>query len=164
MNMRAERLVAIVLPPSAKRSDPAPRPDRLRHLDFKWGLAFVAPYAAMIMAFAVPPLGRALWIAGEPSLYPELIADPLYLPTLVNTLIFVGLGANVKMFVALLLSGFFLRRRLWIKVLLVVYILPWLIATAQVGISFHWMLQGEFGLVDGLLAALFGIDGLIWLN
>src|SRR6516225_7337462 len=163
MNICAERL-AVAPPPSAKRSDPAPRPGRLWHSDFKWGLAFVVPYAAAIFAFAVHPLGRALWIAGEPSLYPELVADPLYLPTVVNTLIFVGLGVNVEMFVALLLSGFFLRRRLWIKALLVVYILPWLIATAQVGISFHWMLQGEFGLVDGLLAALFGIDGLIWLN
>jgi multiple sugar transport system permease protein len=164
MNMRAERPVAVAPPPSANRSDPAPGPGRLRHSDFKWGLAFVAPYAAVIFAFALHPLARALWIAGEPSLYPELVADPRYLPTVVNTLIFVGLGVNVKMFVALLLSGFFLRRRLWIKALLVVYILPWLIAAAQVGISFHWMLIGERGLVDGLLAALFGIDGPLWLN
>jgi hypothetical protein len=76
----AERLAAAP-PPSAKRSDPAPGPGRLRHSDFKWGLAFVVPYAAAIFAFAVHPLGRALWIAGEPSLYPEVIADPLYLPT-----------------------------------------------------------------------------------
>jgi hypothetical protein len=33
----------------------------------------------------------------------------------VNTLLFVGLGVNVKMFLALLLSGFFMRRRWWIK-------------------------------------------------
>jgi multiple sugar transport system permease protein len=137
---------------------------RLRHLDFKWGVAFVAPYAAVFFAFAVYPLVDALRIAADPSLYPELVADPLYVPTLVNTLIFVGLGVNVKMFVALLLSGFFLRRSLWIRALLAVYILPWLIAAAQVGISFHWMLIGERGLVDGLLAALFGIDGPLWLN
>ena len=47
---------------------------------------------------------RCGWPAG-PALYAELIADPLYLPTLVNTLLFVGLGVNVKMFLALLLSG-----------------------------------------------------------
>ena len=106
---------------------------------------------------------RCGWPA-SPSLYADLIADPLYLPTLVNTLLFVGLGVNVKMFLALLLSGFFLRRRWWIRALLAVYILPWLIAAAQACVSFHWMLISEQGLVDGVLSALFGIDGPIWFS
>ena len=67
------------------------------------------------------------------------------------------------MFLALLLSGFFLRPRWWIRALLAVYILPWVIAAAQACVSFHWMLQ-EQGLVDGALAALFGIEGPIWFN
>jgi multiple sugar transport system permease protein len=92
------------------------------------------------------------------------VADPLYLPTLLNTLVFVGLGVNVKMFLALLLSGFFLRRRWWIRALLAIYVLPWLIAAAQAGVSFHWMLIGELGLIDRLLSELFGIDGPLWLN
>jgi multiple sugar transport system permease protein len=91
-------------------------------------------------------------------------ADRLYLPTVINTFLFVGLGVNVTMFLALLLSAFFLRPRWWIKGLLAVYVLPWALATAQACISFHWMLIGEQGLVDGLLWALFGIDGPIWFN
>jgi multiple sugar transport system permease protein len=78
----------------------------------------------------------------------------------VNTLLFVGLGVNVKMFLALLLSAFFLRPR-W--ALLAVYILPWVIAAAQACVSFHWMLQDE-GLVNGVLSALFGVEGPIWFN
>ena len=39
-----------------------------------------------------------------PSLYVDLIADPYYLPTVVNTLLFVGVGVNVKMFLALLIT------------------------------------------------------------
>ncbi len=143
------------------------RPPGRRHLrgtDFRWAIAFVAPYAAVFFAFVVYPFGYALWMASKPSLYADLIADPSYLPTVVNTLLFVGLGVNGKMFLALLLSGFFLRRRWWIRALLVAYILPWLIATAQAGISFHWMLSGRWGLVDGVLLALFGIDGPNWLN
>jgi len=70
---------------------------------------------------------------------------------------------NVKMFLALLLSGFFLRPRWWIKASLAVYVLPWLIAAAQAGVSFHWMLQQE-GLVNGVFSALFGFDGLMWFN
>jgi multiple sugar transport system permease protein len=143
------------------------RPFGHRHLyssDLTWTIAFVVPYAAVFFAFVVYPVGYALWMAASPTLYADLIADPLYLPTLVNTLLFVGLGVNVKMFLALLLSGFFMRRRWWIKALLVIYVVPWLLATVQAYISFHWMLIGELGFVDSLLSALFGIDGPMWFN
>ena len=115
-------------------------------------------------ALVVYPIGYALWMASKPSLYADLISGPLYLPTVVNTLLFVGLGVNVKMFLALLLSGFFLRPRRWIRALLAVYVLPWALAAAQACISFHWMLIGEQGLVDGVLSALFGIEGPNWFN
>src|SRR5262245_61067345 len=59
--------------------------------------------------------------------------------------LFVGLGVNVKMFLALLLSGFFMRRRRWIKALLVIYILPWALPAVPAFLSFHWMLIGEQG-------------------
>jgi multiple sugar transport system permease protein len=143
------------------------RPPQRRHLhgsDFIWAIAFVVPYAAVFCAFVVYPFGYALGMASNPSLYAELIANRLYLPTIVNTLLFVGVGVNVKMFLALLLSGFFLRPRWWIRVLLAVYIVPWAIAAAQACLSFHWMLIGEQGLVDGVLSVLFGIDGPIWFN
>ena len=143
------------------------RPPGHRHLrgaDFRWAIAFVLPYAAVFLGLVVYPAGYALWMARDPSLYADLIENRLYLPTLVNTLLFVGLGVNVKMFLALLLSGFFLRPRWWIKGLLAIYVLPWALAATQACISFHWMLIGEQGLVDGLLAALFGIDGPLWFN
>jgi len=56
---------------------------------------------------------------------PDLFADPRYLQTVVNTLLYVGIGVNVKMILAFLLSGFFMRKRWWIKALLLVFILPW---------------------------------------
>jgi len=157
------QVLAVPSPLPAKGSAGSPR-GGLRRADFIWGVAFVAPYAAMFLAFVIYPFGYALWLASEPALYRELVADPLYLSTLVNTLLFVGIGVNVKMFLALLLSGFFLRRRWWIRALLAIFVLPWLIAAAQVGISFHWMLIGEQGLIDGLLSQVFGIDGPLWLN
>jgi multiple sugar transport system permease protein len=135
----------------------------LRGADLTWTIAFVLPYAAVFLVFVVYPFGYALWMASKPSLYAELIEDQSYLPTLVNTLVFVGLGVNVKMFLALLLSGFFLRRRWWIKALLAVYILPWVIAAAQACVSFHWMLQEE-GLINGVTSAWFGINGPMWFN
>src|ERR1700741_142180 len=162
--MSTEQLLAVAPRLSPRGSGRSPGRGHLRRSDFRWAIAFVAPYAAVFLAFVVYPFGYALWMASKPPLYADLITDPLYLPTVVNTLLFVGLGVNIKMFLALLLSGFFLRRRWWIKALLAFYILPWLIAAAQACISFHWMLIGEQGLVDGLLSALFGIDGPIWFN
>jgi multiple sugar transport system permease protein len=144
------------------RRPPGHRP--LHGSDFTWAVAFVVPYAAVFFAFAVYPMGYALWMAGDPSLYAELIEDPIYRSTVVNTLLFVGLGVNLKMFLAVLLSGFFMQRRWWIKALLVIYILPWLLPAVQTGISFHWMLIGEPGLIDRVLFELFGIDGPLWFN
>ena len=142
---------------AARRSRRLLGQHHLHGSDFVWAVAFVVPYVAVLFAFAVYPVCCALWMAGRPSLYAELLADPRYLPTLVNTLIFVGLGVNVKMFLALLLSGFFARRSWWIKILLVVYVLPWMLAAVQAFISIHWMLIGELGLVDRVLSELFGI-------
>jgi multiple sugar transport system permease protein len=158
-----DQLLAVVPPLSAKGSGRPSGRGHLRGADLMWTIAFVLPYAAVFLVFVVYPFGYALWMASTPSLYAELIEDRSYLPTLVNTLVFVGLGVNVKMFLALLLSGFFMRPRWWIKALLAVYILPWVIAAAQACVSFHWMLQDE-GLINGVTSALFGINGPIWFN
>jgi multiple sugar transport system permease protein len=132
--------------------------------EFAWAIAFLIPYAAVFFAFAVYPIGYGLWMGRQWSLYAHLFSDPHYMRTVINTLLYVGLGVNVNMFLALLLSGFFMRRRRWIKALLVIYILPWALPAVPAFISFHWMLIGEQGLVDSLLQALFDIDGPIWFN
>jgi multiple sugar transport system permease protein len=132
--------------------------------DLIWAVAFIVPYAAVFFTFAVYPMGYALWMAGKPALYADLVADPLYLPTVVNTLIFVGIAVNVKLFLALLLSGFFMRRRWWIRPLMVIFIVPWALAAVQAFISFHWILIGEPGLINRVAFELFGVEGPIWFN
>src|SRR5438270_3170756 len=139
-------------------------PDHLHRSDLTWAVAFVLPYAAVFLACVLYPVGYALWLAGNPSLYVDLVDDPLYLTAVANTLLFVGVGVNLKMFLALLLSGFFMRPRWWIKALLVVFLLPWAFAAVQAFISVHWILIGEPGLVNRLLDELFGIEGPIWFN
>ena len=144
-----------------------PRPSWHRHLrgsEFAWAIAFVVPYAAVFAAFVVYPVAYGLWMASAPSLYRELAANPLYRRSVVNTAVYVGLGVNLQMFLALLLSGFFMRRRWWIKALLPVYILPWALPAIPAFVSFHWMLIGEEGLVNSVLSALFGIQGPLWFS
>jgi multiple sugar transport system permease protein len=146
---------------------PPRRPPWRRHLhgsDLTWAIAFVTPYAAVFIAFAVYPIGYALWMASNPSLYADLFDDPLYLQTAVNTLLFAGLGVNLQMFLALLLSGFFMRRRWWIRALFVIYILPWALPAVQAFTSVHWILIGEMGLANRLLEELFGIAGPMWFS
>jgi multiple sugar transport system permease protein len=143
------------------------RPSWHHHLhrsEFAWAIAFVVPYAAVFFAFVVYPIAYGLWMASKPSLYGDLVANPLYAQTVINTVLYVGLGVNVKMFLALLLSGFFMRRRWWIKALLVIYMLPWALPAIPAFVSFHWMLIGEEGFVDSVLSALFGIQGPIWFS
>jgi multiple sugar transport system permease protein len=122
------------------------------------------PYAAVFVAFVVYPVAYGLWMAGAPSLYRELAVNPLYGRSVVNTAVYVGLGVNVPMFLALLLSGFFMRRRWWITALLVIYMLPWALPAIPAFVSFHWMLIGEEGFVNSVLWTLFGIQGPLWFN
>jgi multiple sugar transport system permease protein len=141
-----------------------PRGYHLHGSELSWAIAFVVPYAAVFLAFTLYPIGYALWMGSRPSLYVDLVDDPLYLKTVVNTLLFAGLGVNLQMFLALLLSGFFMRRRWWIKALLVIYILPWTLPAVQAFNSVHWMLIGEMGLVNRLLEELLGIVGPMWFS
>ena len=147
-------------------ADPPRRPIRHHHLhgaDLKWSLALVLPYAALFAAFAAYPIGYALWLGSEPALYAELLADPRYLRAALNTLVFAGFAVNAQMVLALLLSGFFARRRLWIKALLAIFILPWTLPAVPAFLSFHWMLVAyPGGLLDNLLSTLFGIEGPFW--
>jgi multiple sugar transport system permease protein len=136
----------------------------LQGSEFTWAVAFVIPYAALFLAFVAYPVVYGLWMGRQPTLYADLVSDPHYMKTVINTVLYVGLSVNVMMFLALLLSGFFIRRRWWIKALLPIYILPWALPAVPAYISFHWMLIGEQGLLDSVLQALFSIDGPIWFN
>ncbi|MSP01075.1 MAG: sugar ABC transporter permease [Acetobacteraceae bacterium] len=137
---------------------------RLHGSEFAWAIAFVVPYAAVIIVFGVYPILFGFWMASTPSLYADLFSDPVYVQTLVTTVLFVGIGVNLKMFLALLLSGFFTRPRWWIKAILLIYILPWALSAIPAFTSFHWMMIGPGSFLDSLSLALFGVEGPIWFN
>lgn len=150
---------------SAVAGTPRQRPAwRLHGSDLLWSIAFVTPYAAIFAAFVIYPVLYALWMGRDPSLYATLLSDPNYLTSALNTALFAGIAVNVQMFLALLLSAFFARRRVWIKVLLVFFMLPWTLPAVPTYLSFHWMLvTGHLGLIDHLLQLVFGIEGPKWL-
>jgi len=156
----ARALSAPSLPPSRRRLWRG----GLQGSEFTWAIAFIVPYAAVFVAFVAYPVAYGLWMGHSPSLYREIFSDPIYLQTVVNTLIYLGIGVNLKMFGALLLSGFFMRRSWWTKGLLLIYVLPWAVPALPTFISIHWMLNGQWGLVNNTLWDLFQIDGPGWLD
>ena len=142
------------------------RPARLAlaGTDRFWAPAFVLPYVAVFLLFVLWPVGYGLWLGANPASYRALFADPIYPQTVINTLVFLAVGVNLKLFLALLLSGFFMRPGWWVKTLLLVFILPWAVPAIPTFISIHWMLNGQWGLVNNLIWDLFQTDGPPWLD
>src|SRR5215467_6270404 len=136
----------------------------LRGSEFALALAFLVPYIGVFFAFVVYPVFYGLRMGSEPSLYREVFSDPIYQQTVINTLIFVTFGVNLKLFFALLLSGFFMRPGWWVKGLLMIFVLPWAVPALPSFISIHWMLNGEWGLLNNFLWIVFGIDGPGWIE
>jgi multiple sugar transport system permease protein len=136
----------------------------LKGAEYTWAVAFVVPYLAVFTTFVVYPIVYGVWMGSEASLYRELFADPIYQSTVVNTVLYLALGVNVKMFLALLLSGFFMRPGWWTKLLLLIFVLPWAVPQVSAFVSIHWMLNGEWGFLNNALYKLFHIEGAHWLN
>lgn len=136
----------------------------LQGSEFTWAVAFVVPYVALFLVFVAYPVVYGLWLGHRPSLYAELFSDPIYQRTVVNTVLYLAIGVNLKMFGALLLSGFFMRRRWWVKTLLLIYVLPWAVPALPTFISIHWMLNGQWGLLNNVLWDLFKVDGPGWIE
>jgi multiple sugar transport system permease protein len=129
-----------------------------------WGIVLLTPYLLVFLAFVVYPVGYGLWLARQPSNYVALYHDPIFARAAVNTLIFLVIGINIKMLIALFLSGFFVQSRPWIKWLSVLFILPWAVPSIPTILSVRFMLNPEWGVINTLIFKLTGDDGPNWLN
>ncbi|MBC7438225.1 MAG: sugar ABC transporter permease [Bdellovibrionales bacterium] len=129
-----------------------------------WGMLLVIPYLLIFLIFVIYPVGYGLWLARHPESYERLFADPIFFRTVINTVIFVVVAVNVKMVIALGLSGFFLNTRWWIKILSMVFILPWAVPSIPTILSMRFMLNPEWGVLNALIFRLTGLDGPNWLN
>src|SRR5438552_18842794 len=80
-----------------------------------WGIVLLAPYVLVFLAFVVYPVGYGLWLARHPASSVALYHAPTFPRAAVNTLIFLVIGINIKMLIALFSSGFFAHQRAWIN-------------------------------------------------
>ena len=130
-----------------------------------WGIVLFAPY--LLVFRGLRRLSRWATASGWRALrriYVALYNDPIFARAAVNTLIFLLIGINVKMVIALFLSGFFVQQRTWIRWLSVMFILPWAVPSIPTILSVRFMLNPEWGMVNQLIFKLTGDDGPNWLN
>lgn len=142
---------------------PAPARSRSTSYEF-WGRLLVVPYLLIFVVFVLYPVGYGLWLARHPASYEKLFEDPIFFRTVVNTIVFLVVGINVKMVVAMVLSGFFVQTRWWIKGLSLIFILPWALPSIPTILSVRFMLNPEWGVINSLIFRFTGLDGPNWLN
>jgi multiple sugar transport system permease protein len=136
----------------------------LHGADYIWAIAFALPYIAIFLFFVIYPIAFGIWMGSDIALYEQLYSDPRYLTAVLNTILYVVIGVNLKMFLAFMLSGFFFRKGWWVKGLMVIFILPWATPALPAYMSIHWFLNGQWGMLNNILYELFGIDGPVYLN
>ncbi|MEZ0308515.1 MAG: carbohydrate ABC transporter permease [Ramlibacter sp.] len=143
------------------QSAPASKP--IRSWEF-WGRVMVVPYLLIFAIFVVYPVGYGLWLARHPESYVKLFADPIFFRTAINTVVFLVVAINIKMVIAMILSGFFVQSRWWIKAMSVLFIIPWAVPSIPTILSVRFMLNPEWGVINTLIFRLTGLDGPNWLN
>jgi multiple sugar transport system permease protein len=141
----------------------APASRSLSRWEF-WGRLFVVPYLLVFVVFVLYPVGYGLWLARHPASYTKLFDDPIFLRSAINTIVFLVVAINLKMIAALVLSGFFIKTRWWIKALSVLFILPWAVPSIPTILSVRFMLNPEWGVINSVIFRLTGLDGPNWLN
>ena len=129
-----------------------------------WGAMLVVPYLIVFLVFVLYPICYGLWLARHPASYVKLFEDPIFFRTVVNTIVFIVVAINLKMVVALVLLGFLIQPRWWIKILSMIFILPWAVPSIPTILSVRFMLNPEWGVINQLIFRLTGADGPNWLN
>ena len=72
----------------------------------------------------IHPIGYGLWLGSNPASYRAQFADPVYPRTVVNTRLYLLFGVNLKLLLALMLSGFFMPTGWSTRILLLIFMLP----------------------------------------
>jgi multiple sugar transport system permease protein len=157
-------MTAVAVLDTARPGEPvAPRRPRWT-LWQRWGLVLIVPYLLVFLVFVLYPVGYGLWLARHPASYEKLFEDPIFFRTALNTIVFIVVAINLKMVVALMLSGFLVQERWWIRILSVIFILPWAVPSIPTILSVRFMLNPEWGVINTLIFRLTGADGPNWLN
>lgn len=145
------------------------------HRDEKvWGGIFITPPVIGFALFALAPLMFSFYAAfthwnglsaplfSGTANFERMMSDPQFWTALGNTL-FLMLGIPIGLFISLLLAMALNRPLPGRAAFRVIYYLPGVSSVAAISILWQWALNGDFGLINQLLAMI-GIEGPNWLN
>ena len=136
---------------------------------------FVLPFLVLFLSFIVYPLLSEIYYSFtryEIGLSPRfvglknfvgLVQDSDYRQSVLNTVIYVGVGVNVKLILSLLVAIFFNREFRGRSLVQALFLLPWAAATISSLLSFRWMLDTDFGVLNAMLP-VFGFEKIQWLG
>jgi multiple sugar transport system permease protein len=126
------------------------------------GLLFSRPHHVLFLAFVVSPLYFEVTQALDRYTYEVLFNDPIYVQTIVNTLVYVGIAVNLKLFLALLLSGVLDDDSRSTRFLSAIFLLPWAIPVLPGILSVRWMMSSQWGILN-LISEDLGLGTHHWL-
>jgi multiple sugar transport system permease protein len=126
------------------------------------GLAFCSPLVLLFLLLVLYPILYMIYMGLDREIYTDIFGDPIFVQTLWNTAIFVGFAVNVKMVLALTMSGLFSVENRFARILSGLFLLPWAIPSLPGILAFRWMLNGQWGIVNKILNDL-GFAGYPWL-
>lgn len=126
------------------------------------GLLFSLPLIVLFLAFVVYPLYFVVTQALDRYTYEVLFSDPIYVQTVVNTLVYVGIAVNLKLFLALLLSGLLDDDSRGTRFLSAIFLLPWAIPVLPGILSVRWMMSSQWGILN-LITEDLGLGTHHWL-
>ncbi len=150
-------------PPTRDGGPRAPsRAARLLRSRTTHGFFFTAPLLVLFAAFVIYPMAFGIYYALDADSYRALFSDPTFRQTVVNTLWYVGFAVNLKLVLALLLSGILDFPFVWIRVLAALFLIPWAVPALPGILSFRWMLNSQWGIFNHLLSK-FGLASVPWL-
>ena len=133
-------------------------------LETTWGMILVLPYVVFFLVFVVWPVVYGLWLGSDAAELQNALLATRSSPAPPSTPSCSWASASTSS------SSWPCScpasspcTRPWIRWLSVIFILPWAVPSIPTIFSFRWMLNSEWGMLNGILWDLFGIEGPWWL-
>ncbi|WP_406432640.1 sugar ABC transporter permease [Streptomyces sp. NBC_00631] len=165
---------------AAHAAAPPPGPTRRRSTSTQWAAwAFLAPVTVYLALFYAYPLYRNLdlslrdytvrsFVQGDAPFiglanYRKVLADPVFAPALLHTVVFTAVCLVFQYAVGLALAVFFNQNFRLSATLRALFLVPWLLPLIVSASTWSWLLNSESGVVNAGLHAV-GIAPVNWLT
>lgn len=117
--------------------------------------------AVIYFSFTNYNLSTAQWIG--PENYLSMFRNTGYWNSLVKTLIFVGVNVPLQSGVALLVAVALNQKIRYPGIFRTIFVIPWVCLPVSIGMTFSWLMQTDFGMINQLLRSLH-LPGVPWLT